>query len=302
VNGGYQIFIDQSSGTTSMPSISDNVGLNLTSSASNSATSVANVVQTALDANLNVNGINNIISSSNNVTGAIQGLTLNLTGTGTTTVQVSQDFSTAQTAVQNFVNEYNSAINLIGQELSYDSTTGYTGDLFGDPTLMAIQSNLRTMMSGFFDNPTGPYTSLGSVGISTSGANYGQDPSLTFDTSQFTAALTANPQSVANLFGAPYGGVTPSISSSSPQGVANQLDAYLQPMISYGGTLSQTVNSINSQITGLQSQISDFSQQVTNYQNNLVSQYAQLNTLISSWDSQGSWLTQQVNAMTKSSG
>jgi flagellar hook-associated protein 2 len=112
--------------------------------------------------------------------------------------------------------------------------------------------------------------------------------------------MTDNPQSVANLFGAPYGGVTPTITGTSAQGLANQLDVYLQPLITYEGTLSQTQDSINNQITNVQQQISNFSQQVTDYQNSLVSQYAQLNTVISGWDAQGNWLTQQVNAMTSS--
>lgn len=300
VSGGFQLFINNAPGAlgTSL-SFTDTTpsGLGLATVAAN----VATVVQAGLDASLNVNGVNNIVSATNNVTGAIQGLTLTLNGAGNSTLQVSPNSSVAQNAVQAFVNQYNSTINFIAQDLSYDPNTKYTGVLFGDPTLSAIQTNLRTMMSGFFNNPTGPYTSLSSIGITTSGANYGQDPSLTFDTTKFATAMATNPNSVANLFGAPAGGVTPSTTPATAQGVANQLDAYLQPLISYGGTLSKTQNNINNQITNVQKQIANFDQRAAQYQATLVQQYSQLNTLISSWNSQGSWLTQQVNAMTSTS-
>lgn len=259
------------------------------------------ISQQALDASFTVNGIS-ITSATNAVTTAIQGVTLNLIAAGNSTVTVAANPSVAQKAVQSFVDQYNSVQSFISGELSYDTTTKTAGGLFGDPQLQAIQSRLRGMMGGTFNNPTSPDSLLSNVGISTSSNNFGEDASLTFDTTKFTQAFAANPQSVANLFSAPYNGVTPLNDTVNKvyQGLGNTLHAYLYPVIMYGGTLAQMNNSYSSQIKDVQTRISNFEVQATAYQTMMNAKFANLETILSGLNAQGSWLTGQINAMSGS--
>lgn len=262
------------------------------------------ISQQALDASFSVNGVS-ITSASNTVTTAIQGVTLNLVAgnNSTSTVTVAADPSVAQKAVQAFVDQYNSVQSFIASELSYDTTTKTSGDLFGDAQLQGIQSRLRGMMGGTFDNPTSPYSILSDVGISTSADNFGEDASLTFDTTKFTEAFANNPQSVANLFSASYNGVTPQNDTVNNvyQGMGNTLHAYLNPVIMYGGTLSQIDDSYTRQIKDVEDQISNFEEQATEYETMLNAKFANLETVLSGLNAQGTWLTSQVNAMSGSS-
>jgi flagellar hook-associated protein 2 len=260
------------------------------------------IYQQAQDASLTLNGVS-VTSASNTVTTAIKGETLNLVAAGNSTVTVAADPTVAQNAVQAFVNQYNSVQSLISSDLSYNTTTKTAGVLFGDAQLENIQSRLRGMMGNIFLNPTSPDITLSSVGITTSSSNFGEDPSLTFNTAKFTQAFTNNPQSVANLFSASYNGITPTdgTGGTAIQGLGNTLAAYLNPLIMSGGSLSKIYSNFTNQISDIQNRIGDFDQRATVYEDMLNAKFSHLETVLSQLNSQGSWLTNQINSMTGSS-
>ncbi|MCE1186574.1 MAG: flagellar filament capping protein FliD [Rhodocyclales bacterium] len=70
------------------------------------ASSAFNQTQAATDAVVKVQGVS-ISTAGNTITGAVDGVTLNLTKTGTTTLTVSRDTSALQTKLQTLVNSYN---------------------------------------------------------------------------------------------------------------------------------------------------------------------------------------------------
>ena len=298
----YRITISGNTGGTDTITFGDPNGtlgkLGITDPTFDGTALTGGISQHAQNAIFSVNSLN-ITSASNAVSTAIQGVTLNLNAVGTSTVTVAADPTVAQKAVQAFVDQYNSVQSFITSKLSYDTTTKTAGDLFGDAQLTDIQSRLRIMIGGTFSNPTSPDSILSNVGVSTSSDNFGEDASLTFDTSKFTQAFAANPQSVANLFSAPYNGVTPQNDTVNHvyQGLGNTLHAYLYPVIMYGGTLSQTNDSYNNQIKDVKDQISNFEVQATAYQDMLNAKFANLETVLAGLTAQGTWLTSQVNAM-----
>jgi flagellar hook-associated protein 2 len=101
--------------------------------------------------------------------------------------------------VQNFVDKYNAVMTNMNTQLSYDSTNQTKGTLFGNSTLMAMQNQLRSFVTGNVPgmNPSDPNTlsSLAQVGIKNDVNN-----TLTLDGSVFNAALTKNFDQVTNLF------------------------------------------------------------------------------------------------------
>ncbi|WP_088187766.1 flagellar filament capping protein FliD [Desulfosporosinus sp. FKA] len=290
-------------------SLQNVLGINASSTTVLSQTDLDNglggITQAALDAQFKVNGVS-ISSASNTVTTAIQGITLNLTGASsstTATVAVTADPSVAEKAVQAFVDQYNSVQSFIATELNYDTTTKTAGDLFGDAQLQDIQSRLRGMLGGIINKSSSPYTLLSDVGISTSADNFGESAALSFDKGTFEKAFADNPQSVANLFSASYNGVTPENDTvhNIYEGLGNTLHAYLNPIIMYGGTLSEIDDSYNRQIKDVQDQIDDFEQRATDYETMLNAKFANLETVLAGLNSQGTWLSSQIAAMSGSS-
>lgn len=315
VYGGYQLVITDpqkgTEGAATFAELSGNalqtLGILDANGKLTSASSTGGKTLNAADAQILVNGITNITSTTNSVTTAIPGLTLNLNSAdpnSTIAVTVSEDNSIAEKAVQEFVEQYNAVQDFITGKLSYDKDTKVAGDLFGDPMLQGIQSKLRGMMGGMFSNPSGEYNTLKEVGISTSNVNYGKDATLSFNTAKFNEALAKDRQSVANLFGATYGGVTPvndindnTLDPDLHQGLGNYLQSYLTPLIKFQGVLSQTQDNLSKQIDNVKDRISDFEERVLAYQERMTKKFAALESVLSNISAQGSWMIAQANAL-----
>ena len=91
--------------------------------------------------------------------------------------------------------------------------------------MQGIQARLRRIVTATQNISSEPYLTLSSIGIKTISA---ADAKLALDTVKFNKAMEENPQSVANLFGAPAGGVTPDKTPVNGPGLANILKAYLK--------------------------------------------------------------------------
>ena len=208
--GGARLtLVSNSSGAAGNITISNNTtGLNF------------NVGSKGADASLTVDGVP-IDSSSNTVTTAIPGVTLNLLGetSSPVTLQVSSDTSQAATAINNFVSAYNTVISNMNSQNSYNAATGTAGTLMGDSSAEIVQSTLladaSTSVSG-----NGAITNLADLGITMN-----EDGTLTVDSSQLTSALTSNFQGVQSFFQTTSTGFAQKFSSD----LTNLTDPVKQP-------------------------------------------------------------------------
>ncbi|NLL52126.1 MAG: flagellar filament capping protein FliD [Peptococcaceae bacterium] len=240
----------------------------------------------AQDAVLTVNGLQ-ITSGSNVVSGAISGVTLTLNSPGQSTVTIDSDPSVAKDAVKKFVEAYNGVQAAIKKYMSYNSETKQAGILLGDSSLQSIQFALRQKVGSVLGE-SGQYNMLSQVGVSTTG----RSAELSFDETKFDDALAANPQSVANLFGASYNGVRP----GENQGLASILGDYLHPLTKYGGALAGKTTRLDDQIKDLKDQITRMEERAAIYEENLRVKFAGLEASLSSMNSQSSWLAAQLNS------
>jgi flagellar hook-associated protein 2 len=159
-------------------------------------------VQGAQDAKLLVDGIA-ISKSSNTITDAIEGVTLNLLKTNDgspTTLGVSHDSAGINTAVETFVQAYNSINQTLSDLSSYNAAAKKGGVLQGDSAALSIQTRIRATLSGVVGNMggTGPgLSSLSQVGVS-----FQKDGSLALNSTKLQAALENNFDDIAGLFAA----------------------------------------------------------------------------------------------------
>ncbi|MDA8189255.1 MAG: flagellar filament capping protein FliD [Dehalococcoidales bacterium] len=145
-------------------------------------------------------------STSNTVTDALPGVTINLKKADSATdvtVTVGQDTSAAVAAVQDFITQYNSAISLIRDKTAYDPITKQGGILTGDATVVSIENMLATLVSGKGDGLSSVAQSLSDIGITTGavGSAVGSTTSLILDQAKFVSKLQSNPSAVADAFG-----------------------------------------------------------------------------------------------------
>lgn len=201
----------------------------------------------ATNASLTVDGIP-ISSATNTVSGAITGLTLNLTGTipanNPATVTVASDTTQISQALSNFVSDYNSALSQVNSQFTFSATSGSQGVLGADNTVRSLQSALEGVVA--YNSPasagSGAIQSLGDLGITVN-----NDGSLSLDTSKLTSA-TANPEAVQNFFqGNELNGFAQQFSS--------ELGQFNDPAT---GAITEEIQNQTQQYNDLQSQVNDF--------------------------------------------
>jgi flagellar hook-associated protein 2 len=278
-NGDQLVLTSQQTGTANAFTVSassdSSSGLTALASQLNSPGSGA-----ATDAELTVDGIP-VTSSTDNVSGALTGVTLNLTSTGTSTLTVSQSTTPITTAVNDFVSAYNTYNSDVGELASYNSSTGQAGVLLGDPTLDAIQTQLSQVISSTVQgNSIG---NLASLGITRN-----DDGSLSLNSETFDNALSSDPSTVQNLF-------------ASTNGIGTQLSNLVTNYNSSSGILQTRITDLNTDVSNLSTQQTALNARMATYQEQLVQQYSNLDTLMTSLDNTSSYLTDLEKQSTSSS-
>ena len=215
-----------------------------------SGTSAGSVYSTSqLDANFTIDGLS-YSRSSNKVTDAIPGLTLNLlssTSGSNATITIATDTKQSQTNVQSFIDAYNKMNNDIRSKSALDPKTGQRGPLGNDRTFQDLMYNLQDSMIGSVSSMTGSHTDIFSIGL-----DFKQDGTLYIaDQTKLTDALTNDPQSVEKLFTTDSGNTT----VGSADGLAKRLQAQINTYVNAGGIIDNLKSSIDSRINQLDTQI-----------------------------------------------
>jgi flagellar hook-associated protein 2 len=278
--------------------VTDSVGsrLVLVSNTSGAAgnltvTSSATTFTTAagVDAQLTVDGVP-VDSGSNTVTGAIPGVTLSLGAADPNTsvmISVEPDTSQAATAIQNFVNDYNTVVGSINSQYTLDSS-GNEGVLAGDSMLETLQSDLLGMVSAPVSG-VGQFTNLQSMGIEMQDDGTLQINTNTLDSDTITldSALSSDYSDVQNFF-----------QSTSPAGWGQLATTTMTQLTNpTSGPVATDINGLNQTNNDLTNQISDFEANMTAVQQQLTTQYQNLDTLLIQYPLQMQEAAQQLASM-----
>ena len=194
-----------------------------------------------------------------------------------------------QSAVSQFVKDYNSALTQIQTQLSQKPTSSdpTQGTLYGDSELKDLLSRMRTAM---YTNGSGlPHgmASMLDIGVST-GASTGSGPSqgtlsgqLSLDATALTSAITSNPTGVEAIMGS----------------WANSFSTIVNSAAGGGGTISIRIQDDTHQSSNLASQISNLQAANTLKQSALVQQFSKMEAALSDSQSTSTWLKSQINAL-----
>jgi flagellar hook-associated protein 2 len=143
---------------------------------------------------LTVNGIA-ISGTTNSISEAIQGVTLNVSKIGSTTMTIARDTGSVQSGVSTFVKAYNDLDKTIKSLTAYDPTTQTGGPLLGDSSVRNIQTQVRSMLGGSLSGTGGSLTNLSQIGIS-----FQKDGSMALDSTKLQNAISSNFNDIAGLF------------------------------------------------------------------------------------------------------
>lgn len=244
--------------------------------------------QTARNASFKLNGID-IVSTSNDVTGVVDGLTINLKDdyTGVIDVTVSQDVQSIVDAVNDFVEQYNSTFSFIHTEANVEmdgSEIESQGKIAGDSSARNMLLTLRNKVT----DSTGSGTDLDQlyfIGIEID--EYGE---MTFDESKLRAELDKDPDAVEKLF-------TAKKDIDGYDGVATRLDAWLDDNLKSGGFFNNREQYYDDAIDDIDDQIANLEIRMEKKEETLIKQFTRLETVLGELQAQSSWLTSQLASL-----
>jgi flagellar hook-associated protein 2 len=233
----------------------------------------------AQDASYSINNFP-ATSGSNVVANAISGVTLNLQQASApatpTTLTVSPDTSSAQSAIDKFVTAVNGVLSSIQTLTSYDPSTQTAGPLNGNATLEGFQNQLQNIL-GQFSNGAGGVKSLTDLGISA-----GTDGTYSVNDTTLGNALSGSLASVGNLLGGTNGIATQ---------ISNLVDGYTKP----GGLIATINQGLQTGLSNVSKQQTALAAQLAAYSAQLTAQYNAMDTAVALLKQTQTYLNAEFN-------
>jgi flagellar hook-associated protein 2 len=240
----------------------------------NATGSLANVT-TAKNAIIEIDGVANVFTSqSNKVTGAIDGVTLDLVKLGTTTAIVAADQDGIVENVEAFVDSYNKMIATFNIQTAYND--GEAGPLFSDATIRSLRSQITTTIADTVPSATSSYNSLSALGITTN-----DNGELSLDSAELKEALDADFDSVSIVF-------------TATDGIATRLDTSVEQYTKFAGLLDSKKDSLNTRLDLVGDARERLEYRIGKMEARLTAQFIAMDGLLASLNSTGSFLTQQL--------
>jgi flagellar hook-associated protein 2 len=221
------------------------------------------------DALYTINGGSVLNSHSNTLTEettGIEGLSIALLKTGTSTISLASDTSAIKGAIKNFIEDYNRAQSTIDSltSSSTDSAGKVTrSTLAGDTDANEIASKLRAISYNQATGLTGTLNSLAKIGIDTTGDS---DQLTLGDETALDDAIANHLSELKTLFNDP------------DKGIATQLNAYLEKMIGEDGALITKQDALTKQSSAIDTQVTDLEKRVQSNRQRLIDSFVQMET------------------------
>jgi flagellar hook-associated protein 2 len=265
-------FVSQTLGSPTIGFISDTSNF-LSITNLDTATQVA-----GNDSQFTINGGPVLTRNSNEVSDAINGVTLTLLSAGESTATITVDDDAIVEDVGDFVEEFNTSFTAIRDLIGPDGTAE------NDGSIRLIENFLR---GAIFDTVSGvsvDFQSLLDIGIS-SGENFEASAvfQIELDEDDFRQALRDDRQGVAQLF-----------TNSSETGVIDKIFANIDEATKSSGFLNARVKSngiLDDQIEGQNNRIEQLERRVASFELRLRRQFSQLELLTASFQQQGAALS-----------
>ncbi|MDD5348991.1 MAG: flagellar filament capping protein FliD [Chthoniobacteraceae bacterium] len=227
----------------------------------------ASTFKSGQNAEFTVNNGATIVSTSNNFTSdvtGISGLSVTATTQGIQSVNVTADNSGTRTKIDNFISKYNAVQDYIEAQTKITPNsdgTVTTALLAGNLEIGGMSSKLRSLVFSAVPGLTGAVKRLADIGID---FKSGSSDLEVKDSAKLDDALNNNPGDVTALF------------TSSSGGLMSAIDAYVLKTTGSGGTLASQTDSLNKQNAQLDDQIKRLNAQLDAERARLTNEFVQM--------------------------
>ena len=189
-----------------------------------------------------------VSSSTNEMNGVIEGLSidLNQAGSDPVTINIERDDDSVVAAVKAFTDAFNDAVSKIDEYDSYDSENEVRGPLLGDSTVGVVRNRLFSTLQQKAQDVDGPYQYLSQVGI-----RLGSSGQIELDEEKFLAAYQSDPAGMEALFNTFDSQTTSSEVLGEPDsGITVDVDSTVYVSLGFGDLFDRLLNDLTDPTTG----------------------------------------------------
>lgn len=240
----------------------------------------------AQNAQASVNGIA-VESSSNELTGVVEGLTLKLRKESTTPVDVSveRDVESVTTVIKSFADAYSALVKYIADQTKYDATSKVGGPLQGDSAAGALQRQLRAVLTQA-SGASATFPRLSDIGLQAQ-----RDGTLGVDSAKLAAA-TGNLDELRKAF-------AHNDPDAANDGFARRYADLATQVLGVDGGISTRQEGLRKLISKNSDNQAKVEDRAERLQQRLVAQYTALDANLSKLNALSSYVTAQLAALSR---
>ncbi|WP_295872320.1 flagellar filament capping protein FliD [uncultured Zhongshania sp.] len=232
----------------------------------------------ALDSIVIVDGFNKT-SADTKIEGMIEGVSLDLKKAlpgESFSLKVQVDTKSVKSAIEGFVNNYNTLMTTINDLTAYNPESKTAGLLQGDSATRSVANQLRQEMGTIVSGLGTELDSLAEIGITTGDKN-----KLVIDTTVFAEVVASDFDKLSGIF-------------SSESGYAVRLDSLIGDLTASGGILTNRTDGLTSQVKRINEQREALDARIVGIEARYQAQFSALDSLLGQLNSTGDFLTQQL--------
>ena len=224
--------------------------------------------QDGVDASFSLDGVG-YTRSSNSVDDVLDGVSIELKGSGDTQIEVRKNSQSVVQGVSAFVQAYNNAQAFIDKSTDYDPEDDTSGNLMGSSLVNSVDTKMsRSIFEPVSGTSDSAYQYLSQVGVT-----FNRQGRLELDAAKLQEAVANDAQAVEKLF----------VGDEGAAGrLANNLTAYTDDR---DGILTYKMDSIDSQIKDLNEDIDEAEEDVQNYLERMVTQFTAMENAVMKYQS-----------------
>ncbi len=231
------------------------------------------------DALIRIDGFD-IMSDSNTYTGAIDGVTIDIlqtTGGASESLTVENDEETVKQLVADFVESYNTLVDMFDSVSNYDAESELAAPLIGDATVRGIRDQIRREMSDAVSDIDARFSMLSDVGIEVQ-----LDGKLQISDDELSAVLGDDFAKFGELF-------------ATTDGFAVRLFDLADGYLKTDGIIETRTKGLEEKIEGFADERDALNERLSSLETRLFRQFNALDSLLAQLNSTSSFLAQQLD-------
>ena len=231
------------------------------------------------DALIRIDGLD-VMSETNSFSGAVQGVTIDIlqSTTGSTkSLTVENDDDAARDLVADFVESYNSLIDIFDGITAYDAEAEVAAPLLGDSTIRGIRDQIRRELSSAVNDPNLPFSTLREVGVEVQ-----LDGKMEINDDEISTVLGDDFVKFGQLF-------------ANADGFATRLFDLADGFLESDGILEARTKGLSETIDGFADDREALNERLASLETRLLRQFNALDSLLAQLSSTSNFLAQQLD-------